>query len=160
MNEFELKGTQEILLSRQGLRILYTGNECIRIAEHIAQGYFVPWDRYRSGPPIRIGRQDEPEGLVPIRPEIDLSPVMPPNTQGCVSRLQASLEWLDGMPVLKTFSTVSGTWIRRTGDKRKHLLPLHDFHELKHDDVIQFGHPRGVYVRLRFQFIGNPITTP
>ncbi len=160
MNEFELAETREILLSRQGLRILYTGNENIRIGEHVAQGFFVSWSRYRSGPPIRIGRQDEPEGLVPIRPEIDLSPVMPTNSQGCVSRLQASLEWLDGIPVLKTFSTVSGTWIRRSGDRQKHLLQLHDFHELKHNDVIQFGHPRGVYVRLRFQFIGDPTVSP
>lgn len=140
---------------RSGLSILYIGNELLRLNdESIAQGFHISWERLK-GPPIRIGRHDAPPEELPINPEIDLTPVLPNNQQPCVSRLHAALEWINGKPMLRTVSKVSGTWVRRSGETRKKLLKLHEYHELKHGDVIQLGHPRKVYVRLRIQFRGS-----
>ncbi len=155
MNELVLIDHPGIATFSSGLVILVLGNERTRVTEALAEGFHIPWDRLRTGPPIRIGRHDAPANKLPIMPEIDLFPVMPTHEQGCVSRLHAALEWLDGKPMLRTISTVSGTWIRRSGETTKRLLLLHEYHELKHGDVIQLGHPSRVFVRLRFQFRGD-----
>ncbi|MEK7451832.1 MAG: FHA domain-containing protein, partial [Patescibacteria group bacterium] len=99
---------------------------------------------------------DAPDDQIPIMPEIDFYDVMPTDTQRCVSRLQAALEWLEHEPKLRTLSVKSGTWIRRSGSKKKKAIQLHEYHTLKHGDMIQLGHPKGVYVRLRIHFHGSP----
>ncbi|OGL63954.1 hypothetical protein A3C09_00235 [Candidatus Uhrbacteria bacterium RIFCSPHIGHO2_02_FULL_47_44] len=156
MNELALFEREELIKFNSGLKILYLGNERIRVSETYAQGFMIGWKRLESGPPIRVGREDAPPDEMHIHPEIDLSPVMPVAQQGCVSRLHAVIEWQDGKPMLRTYSRKSGTWVRRSGETRKRLLQLHEYHELKHGDMIQLGHPRSIYVRLRIQFLGAP----
>lgn len=159
MSELAVVDPQDITTLKDGLIILVTGNDHVRIKEELAQGFLILWPRMQSGPPIRIGRQDDPAEEVPIYPEIDLSPVMPTQTQGCVSRLQAALEWRDEKPMLRTISTVSGTWVRHSGEKHIKFIRLHEYYELKHGDVIYLGHPKNIYVRLRIQFRGSPTPT-
>lgn len=156
MSELTLFEPEDLAHHTNGLYILYLGNERLRMQELYAQGFHIPWTRMQNGPPVRIGRQDAPPEEIPIHPEIDLSPVMPTDQQGCVSRLHAAIEWQDGKPMLRTYSRKSGTWVRRSGENRKYLLQLHEYFELKHGDMIQLGHPRKIFVRLRIQFRGAP----
>lgn len=161
MNELAVVDSpQDISTLKDGLVILVIGNDHVRIDETIAPGFLINWKRMQDGPPIRIGRRDAPPEELPINPEIDLTPAMPTKTQACVSRLQAALEWIDGKPMIRTVSRVSGTWFRSSGEKNIKALKLHEYHELKHGDVLYLGHPKKIYVRLRIQFRGSPTTTP
>lgn len=160
MSQLALVDQQALSSFSSGINILSLGNERIRINETYAQGFHIPWSRLQNGPPIRIGRSDAPQDELPIYPEIDLSPVMPTNQQGCVSRLQAALEWQNDKPMLRTTSRVSGTWIRRSGENRIALMRLHDYLELKDGDILYLGHPKKIYVRLRIRFQGSRASTP
>lgn len=160
MNQLALVDHQVLSAFSAGIKLLCLGNERIRVNEVYAQGFHIPWTRVQNGPPIRIGRSDAPQDELPIYPEIDLSSVMPTNQQGCVSRLQAALEWQNDKPVLRTVSRVSGTWIRRSGEKRIALMRLHDYLELKDGDILYLGHPKKIYVRLRIRFQGSATSTP
>ncbi|OGL98001.1 hypothetical protein A2318_01970 [Candidatus Uhrbacteria bacterium RIFOXYB2_FULL_45_11] len=156
MSAIQLSEPADLLRCTNGLSVLCLGNERLRVKDALAQGFVIAWQRLRGGPPIRIGRYDEPPDEIPILPEIDLSSVMPTNQQGCVSRLHAAIEWKDGKPMLRTYSKNSGTWIRRSGEIHKRLLQLHEYHTLQHGDMIQLGHPKSHFVRLRIQFLGTP----
>ena len=156
MNDLAVLDQQDITALKEGLVILVTGNDHVKLNEALAPGFLITWKRMRNGPPIRIGRHDAPPEELPINPEIDLAPAMPTQTQGCVSRLQAALEWKDGKPMLRTVSKVSGTWIRRSGEKRIVLMRLHEYLELKDGDILYLGHPKKIYVRLRIRFRGSP----
>ncbi|HAU66456.1 MAG: hypothetical protein UT30_C0005G0023 [Candidatus Uhrbacteria bacterium GW2011_GWF2_39_13] len=103
--------------------------------------------------PVRIGRRDENQDP-PIIPEVDLTPLLerhwdqrfrPP-----ISRLHAALQMENGKPAIKHLvERTSKTWVRHSGDRRKHLLPLNLPLILKDRDVLYLGHQDFGLIKMR-----------
>lgn len=153
-NEIVVQNTLNIGLIKFGLMIYVTAIDGVRVSENAAFGFGIPWTRVQNGPPIRIGRVDR-TGDTPLVPEIDLTNFW--NTGNSpVSRIQAAIEWRDDKPQLRTMSSVSGTWTRRSGSNRTRALPYHQYWELREGDEVTFGHPNKYKIVLRIRFRGSP----
>lgn len=153
-HEIVQQSTQMLALLKTGFMINIIEINGVKINEKAPFGFGVPWKRFVEGPPIRIGRKDT-TGPTPVHPEIDMTSFWAVG-QSPVSRIQAALEWKDGKPQLRTMSSVSKTWTRRTGSRQMRVLPYHQYWELRDGDVITFGMPKGHRIVLRIRFHGSP----
>jgi len=102
---------------------------------------------------VRIGRRDEGQHP-PIMPEIDFTPLLERHwnhrLRSPISRLHAVLQLEEGQPAIKHLvERTSSTWLRHSGEQRKHPLPLNLPILLKHRDVLYLGHQDFGWIKIR-----------